>query len=476
MASPKPSSYTRAQRIEELYRRGVLFWKLHEGQKRMYDAIVASTTKRFVVNSARRLGKSYLLVLLALEHAYRYPNSEIKFAAPNQKMARKIILPLFRQILHDCPRPLRPVFHNHDAEFRFPHNNSTITVCGVEMGQSDGLRGTACDLALLDECGFMNDLPYVIDSILMPQLLTRPNSRMVLASTPPVSPDHPFVQIYMQRAMDDSAYIKLDIYSNPMLTMEVIEEFKRDAGGENSTTWRREYLAEIVTDAANAVFPEAGDEDLMASLIREVPRPSHFIPIVAVDLGYQDFTGILFAYYHFPLGKIVIEDEILINRATSEHIVTLIKAKEQELWGVIKPQVRVVDGPALIIADINETHRLGCRAPDKSDLQANVNRVRMALAESAILFHPRCQNTINQIRYSVWDNKKKQFARTASGGHFDLAAALVYLLKHIDTRTNPLPPGWGWDAFNDFGFSRKHKNTSIEAIKRMFPILARNEK
>ena len=441
----------------------------------MYSAINESTAKRFVINSARRLGKSYLLAVLALEYAIRNPESQIKFAAPNQKMARKIIFPLFRAILEDCPKHMRPRFRVHDGEYHFS-NESLITVCGTEQGQVDGLRGTACDLALLDECGFMTDLPYVVDSIITPQLLTRPNGRIIMASTPPISPDHPFVSKYMASAMESGAYARFDIYSNPMLTPEQIEEFKKEAGGAESTTWRREYLAEIVTETENALFPEASDSDLMRDVVQEVPRPRFFIPITAVDLGYTDFTGILFGYYHFGLAKVVIEDEILVNKKTSAEIVSMILAKEKELWGDNPPRTRIVDGPALAIADMNQTHRFMCRTPEKSDLAANVNRVRMDLANRNLLIHPRCAGLIAQATFATWDTSRTKFSRNSSGGHWDLAASLIYLLKHVDRVTQPQPPGWGWDPFQDFGFSRTNRNTVNDSFRAMFPFRLRSSK
>ncbi len=462
----------RADKIEELYRRGVLFWKLHAGQKQMYDAIHASTSKKYVINAARRLGKSYMLCVMAIEHAIRNPGSQIKFAAPNQKMARKIIFPLFKQILEDCPKHLRPKFRVHEGEYEFS-NGSGITVCGTEMGQVDGLRGTACDLALMDECGFMSDIEYVVDSIITPQLMTRPNARIIMASTPPVSPDHAFVSKYMAAAMASGNYSKFDIYSNPRITPEELEEYKHESGGEDSTTWRREYLAEIVTETENALFPEANTGDLMEQLVLEVQRPRFFYPITAVDLGYTDFTGVLFGYYHFQLAKIVIEDEILVNKTTSADIVTMIHAKERELWGNVTPRVRVVDGPALAIADMNQTHRFLCRTPEKSDLPANVNRVRIDLAERRLVFHPRCTNTIAQVKFGTWDNQRKGFSRSASGGHWDLVAALIYLCKHIDRSTNPVPHGFGFDPFNDFGYPARN-NTVSDTLKLMFPFVRKS--
>jgi PBSX family phage terminase large subunit len=461
--------------IAELFRRGELHWRLHAGQTKMYNAIKGASHKIYVINSSRRLGKSFLLCLLALEHALKHDGIQIKYAAPNQKMARKIVFPLIQQILEGCPTEIKPKFHRHDGEFIFK-NGSVITVCGTEMGQVDGLRGTACDLALIDECGFMDNLTYVIDDVLMPQMLDRPNSRMILASTPPVSPDHPYVTKYIKNAMENGAYAKFTIYDNPRLHPDQIEEFKKEAGGDTSTTWRREYMAEIVTDTDNAIFPEATADSFMEQIVFEIPRPTFFIPITAIDLGYIDYTGVLFGYYHFLLNKIVIEDELLVNRTNSALLIDMIKTKEVALWGKTPVKNRVVDGPALVIADLNEQHRFGCRTPDKGDFVARVNRARVDLAAEKVIINPRCEKTRTQIQHSVWDSSRKSFARNSSGGHFDLAAAFIYLIAHINRTSNPYPADFGYNQYTDFGFPRQHKNTANEAFKKMFKFLPERRK
>jgi hypothetical protein len=466
------SDYTAQQRRDELWRRGHLVpWLAYPVQQQMAQAIAASPHKKYVINSARRLGKSYLLCLLAQEYARQHPNAQIKYAAETQRSVKKIIVPLMKQIMETCPKQLRPRFNSHDGVFVFS-NGSEIHIAGAAMEQADSLRGTACDLAIVDEAGFIENLEYLIDSILLPQTLGRKHARIIMASTPSKTPDHPFISKYMAQAMADGAYSRYTIYDNPRISPEEIEEFKKEAGGEDSTTWRREYLAEVVTETENALFPEANTGDLMEQLTLEVQRPRFFLPITAVDLGYTDFTGVLFGYYHFQLAKIVIEDEILVNKTTSADIVAMILAKEQELWGKVTPQVRVVDGPALAIADMNQTHRFMCRTPEKSDLAANINRVRMDLAERRFLINPRCKNTIAQIKFGTWDNQRKGFSRSASGGHWDLVAALIYFCKHIDRSSNPVPHGYGFDPFNDFGYPQR-QNTGNTALRAMFPFIRR---
>jgi hypothetical protein len=458
---------TRQQKVEELFRRGIIIpWQAHPVQKEMAAAIRGSNKKKYVVNSARRLGKSTLLCMLALEHAFQNPNSQIRYAAETQRSVKKIILPIIRGILSECPKHLRPKFHSHDGVYTF-NNGSEIHIAGAALDQADSLRGTACDLAIVDEAGFIDNLDYLIDSVLLPQTMNRPNAKIVMASTPSRSPDHPFVSKYLAQAMADGAYSKYTIYDNPMLTPEIIEEFMREAGGAGSTTWRREYLAEIVTESNNAVFPEAIDG--LDALVYDIPRPQFFIPFVAVDLGYVDYTGAVFGYYDFIRAKIVIEDELLFNKSTSATIVQQILSKERELWGDNRPRQRIVDGPALVIADLNETHKFGCRTPEKHDLTANINKTRIDISNQTLVIHPRCTNLISQLKFAVWDTTRTKFARS-SAGHFDLAAATLYFVKHIDRSTCPIPPGYGWDSYNDFGFERTRKNSINESLRRMFPM------
>lgn len=470
-----PNKFTKEQRLAELWRRGIVSpFLLHDVQKRMHADFASSLAKKYVVNSARRLGKSYWLCVLAQEWARQHPESQIKFASETQRSVKKIILPLMRTIMETCPKHLRPNFKSHDGVYEFS-NGSEIHIAGAAMDQADSLRGTACDLAIVDEAGFIENLEYLVDSVLLPQTLTRPNARIVLASTPSRTPDHPFISKYMAQAMEAGAYSRYTIYDNPLLTLDTIEEFKKEAGGELTTTWRREYLAEIVTETANALFPEASDSDLMRESVQIVERPGFFIPMTSVDLGYTDFTGILFGYYHFGLARIVIEDEILVNKHTSAEIVSLILAKEKELWGDNAPRQRIVDGPSLAIADMNHTHRFMCRVPEKNDLAANVNRVRMDLAERRLLINPRCVRLIAQLTFATWDTSRTKFSRNSSGGHWDLAASLIYFLRHVDRITNPTPAGYGFDPFSQWGFPREHKNTATEALRQMFPFARRTK-
>jgi hypothetical protein len=58
----------------------------------------------------------------------------------------------------------------------------------------------------------------------------------------------------------------------------------------------------------------------------------------------------------------------------------------------------------------------------------------------------KCKMTRGCLKYGVWDEKKHArnvFAESSVYGHFDHLAALVYLIRCIDTVTNPIPAEYG---------------------------------
>lgn len=464
----KSQAFTQSQKIDELWRRGVIApFKLHETQKKMYKQFHESTSKKFVFNCSRRLGKSYALCVIAIEEAIKNPGSQIRFLCPTQRMVKKIMIPTFRIIMSNCPTEMRPRLNKVDGVWQFP-NGSEIHICGSEQGQVDGLRGTAANLILIDEAGFCSDLEYALESVLMPQTLTVKNARIILASTPPPSPDHPFLK-YVQQAQADNAYAKYTIFDNPMLTPDTIAEYMKEAGGENSTTWRREYMSEFCTDQDSAVIPEATPE-LLRQIVIEHVGPKFFIPFTAIDLGYVDNTGVVFGYHDFTTAKTIIQRDLLINRKTSQEIVKLVKGIEMSLWGR-EPLGRVVDGNPMQLADLNSIHNFNAFVPQKSDLQANVNRLRLELAEQRLIIDPSCTRLIEQLQYATWDATKSKFSRSATNGHWDLIAALIYFLARVDRNTNPFPVGFGWDLANSWGVETRRLSAASNVFQSMFPTL-----
>ena len=312
--------------VEECFRLGTLSWMLKPEQKEIYDLILATEANQFVLNCSRRLGKSYLMCIIAEEFCRQVPGALVKYAAPSKKQVREIIRPIFNKLLFRCPHHLKPWWNTLDSCFFYP-NGSKISIVGCDKGNIDSLRGESMDLGLIDEAGMIDeDLNYVVKDVLKPQTLTveriHPlSAKIIMGSTPPRTPAHPFVQYIAEaEASNLNNYAHRTIYDNSMIDEKTILEYAKDSGctvrggkiTRYSTTFRREYLAEVVTEETSSIIPEFTSEK-QQEIIKEWPRPAYFDAYVSMDVGLIDLTFIIFGYYDFLKAKLIIEDEIVMN-------------------------------------------------------------------------------------------------------------------------------------------------------------------
>ena len=467
----------------ELWRRGSLRHKLHEDQLRVYDQIQACTSSRFVMEIARRWGKTWLLVVIAIETCLANPKKRVVYGAPTLNHLAKFILPIFEQVIEDAPADCRPVWNASRGEWTFP-NGASIHLFGADdKRKADRGRGPAAVLAIFDEAGFTPILKYVLTSVLRPQLFTT-GGRMLLGSTPAAEPDHDFTAI-AERAEANGNYARRTVWDNPRRTDAEIRGFIEDDAKEEgltpeqyqeSDTFRREYLAERVIDRLLVVVPEWSK--YRSELIQAIPRPQYFDALSVLDFGGNDPHAATFGYWHFELAKWVIEDEVLLrDNEHSKDLVTELKRKEKELWGVEKydgslragleepdevlldqlpqwmrgiltgeareqPYARWCDGSGKGLAAaraLYELHGMAFIPAAKDELEQQVNRVRVMIENKQLIVHPRCVHTDRHLKGTTWqDHKRRAWARKG-GEHGDCLATLVYGARHLRRDRNPVP-------------------------------------
>jgi hypothetical protein len=211
------------------------------------------------------------------------------------------------------------------------------------------MRGTTNDLMVFDEAGFTSDLNYIYNSVVIPSTTHRPDCPVVFSSSSPLSPAHEFVG-FIQRAEKEGCYGKYTIFDNPLLSQKDIDRLADACGGYESTTFRREFLCEIITDSSLQIIPEWSD-----SYLSETTR-NEFYPFyhkyTSMDIGVRHLTAGQFAYYDFRRAKLVIEDEWQLQgiEVTTKNIYETVSAKEKELWGeAAKPYKRIADNNNLIL-------------------------------------------------------------------------------------------------------------------------------
>lgn len=481
------ANISKAVALQELWKRGVLIWKLDPAQKELYNLFYNTDHKVQTWLLSRRAGKTYTLGCLAIEQCIRKPNSIVKFVAPTKLQIVNIVRPIFRQILEDCPEEIKPEFKAKDYIYYFP-NGSEIQLAGTDNGHAEKLRGGDSHIAIIDEAGSCKDLDNVVKSILLPTTLIT-KGKVLLASTPPKEPDHEFIK-FIEEAEMRGSLIKKTVYDNPRLTKEDIDELITELGGINTDACRRELFCEIIKDSKSCVIPEFTPE-LEKEIVKEWPKPPFFDCYDGMDLGHQDLTVVLFGYYDFRADKVIIEDELVIDfKLPDENIKTLtdkIMTKERELWFNVltneqkKPYLRVSDINYIVTDEIykQSNKQVNFVATKKDDNESAINALRIMLATKKIIINPRCKTLIRHLRNVKWDNRTtvSRFARSPDDGHYDAVDALKYFVRSVVYSKNPYPAHYGYNT-KDLHVQNPDRfykgETNLDIYRKIYGIKPRN--
>ncbi|HEU4524277.1 MAG TPA: hypothetical protein VFR62_04610, partial [Gemmatimonadales bacterium] len=219
---------------------------------------------------------------------------------------------------------------------------------------------------------------------------------------------------------------------------------------DESTTWKREYLALHVTDEESAVIPEFAK--FKAVIVREVGRPELFDAYAGMDVGWSpDFTGVLWGFWHFEEATLVIEHELLMRKMNTELLATEVDRIESEFYRdqgrceenarEPQPYMRVSDNDLRLISDLATDHGLLFCPTQKDDKDAAINNLRLMVqgTKGKLLIHPRCVRLIAQLENAVWNKARTEYERSARDGHYDLVDALIYLARNLNRQKNPVP-------------------------------------
>lgn len=436
-------AHTREQLLRLAWEMGQLEFLVKPYQLPIYRALWAAINDpsclKYVLDVSRRFGKTHVASIVAVEYAIRHAKAQVNYACVTDKAMQKILRGIMPIIFETCPKDLLP--KRVAGAWEFP-NGSVIYTAGVNNQHADDLRGTSSHLNIVDEAAQIDELKYLVQSVLMPQQLTV-NGTMLLLSTPPTQSDHDYSEIY--RECKEEGHVKtFTIYDNTdvMADPRKLEAYIKEAGGEGSVTWQREYLAKWVTDTEKPIIPEWSSD-----FIKETPRPQlydFYLKYAGADFGFRDKTCFIFGHYDFSRAKLVIEDEFVIEgeEVTTKRIAAETRDAESRLgWAASsKKPTRIGDNSHLVtMNDLHQQEGILVHAVSKDELQAMVNQTRLFIGAGRLEVHPRCTYLIACLTHGIWDKNRKEFARSKKYGHYDGLAALIYMMRYIDEETNPVP-------------------------------------
>lgn len=430
-------------------------------------------TRKHILHISRRVGKSTFLFILALIYCLSNPHTKVAFVAPVERRLEDYIRGIAAKVLADCPESEKPEFFSSSNMYVFK-NGSELWFAGSNNQSYNALRGSEFNLFVIDEAAFVDDLEELVEGVAMPTLF-QTRGHLILSSTSPVTPEHPF-KTYAEKAILHDSYSKYTIFDDETIDPEFLEAWIFDSGGVESSTFRREYLCEFVVDEERSLTPAWNDR-----FIKEFQKDEYF-PFYhlyeSMDLGFKrDFTCVVFGYYDYKRRVVVIVDEIVIKgpKLASKALADMIKEKEKTLWFDEKLAAarsvyrRVSDNDDLIFLNTMSVEQdMNFMPTSKESLHDMIDRLNGFLREGRIEIDPRCKYLIQCLRSGIWDKERKKLDRSKVLGHYDGTMALAYLLHNLDIWTNPIPPS-PVDPRNEF-FREQHEgdSTDLKEMKELF--------
>lgn len=432
------------------------------GQKSIYKWIRGwkeSNPRDFgplVVNSHRRLGKSYLAAAICIERCLALPDQEVRLIAPTDKDCEKISRPQIDLILRRCPNHLYPHQSGNKYVFKNPMWNkdaySTLYLEGSEHKKGNRQRGVASDIVVLDEFRDMEDPDYLIDDIIRFHFAQRHKPLLLIISTPPATMDHPMVRRFIPESMAKGGYKCIPITENPDFSEEDRRALLQN-GDENSIWWRREALCELIPDPRGLIIPEFAELQHLENtqpaysvvVVQSYKRPPFYFPRVCIDFGNKDYTAALYYYVDWRAQLLVIEDEVWINRSNTRKLRDVIMGKAAEVFP--NPPHSILyeaDMTPQLQMDMAELLNFIILPVDKTEKAASIIALRDTVRQKKIrIVAPKCTRLLYQLANGTYsESNPKEFVRKVDDpdmGHCDALAALIYGHRRAMWRSNPYP-------------------------------------
>lgn len=440
-------------------------WALDEGQRKWVADLRALPPMSWAAwKVSRQRGKTFAALTWTLQDMALETFSGV-YLAQTQGNAASIVAGFLTSVGPTLPPEwdVRLV----DGVLRFA-SGSELGVFGTDNDQFRRRRGNAVRRVLLDEAAFYADLPAV-EQVYVPQLQTTGGIGLYLSS-PPLTPAHPFNE-RCRSAMAAGRYVHDTFWSNPRIDHEAVIRGEMERRGLTreqllaSTEFRREYLAEDVTEEERAVLP-AWSMAAASELVREWEVPQHFDGYEGHDGGITgDPHASLFAAYAPSDACLYILDELELRSAVTTHQAWAdeVKRRETTLWGVERwdgtllgarewlaalgetpeflrntisdnaprqPYLRLGDPATGICRDLTLDYKLAVLPSSKHEKALDVDLINQLIVERRLRIHSRCKRLVAQCYETLWDLHRRRFERTDKD-HGDLIDCLRYIVRNV---------------------------------------------
>lgn len=425
---------------DHLWRSGQLRYKLHAAQKLIYDTVAKLdvSVRDVVLYCARRFGKSYLIVVMALEDCLRNPGCFVRIIGPTLDDTMEIVEFNMEKIIRDAPPGLiKPQLGRR----RWKVGNSYLVIGGFDKKNVRKNLGKEAIRIYTEEAGASKseEFAYGIREVVSPQLF-HTKGRMIHGTTPPPDLDHIFETEFVPAANKAGTLFRFTINDNPLADDEMRAQAIKDSGGINTVAYKRNYLVQSVKDPGVVVLPSFDSRRHVKPL--EIPLHCQWL-LMGDWGGVRDRTWLAVGYWDFERAKLCVVAEADFDPNTSTKVIAPVLRDLETLQHPPKdpkyPWPKWVDCHGQTQVDLFKDHEIVVQLPQKDDFDASINQLELAFLNDRIEISPNCPQLIATCEYGRFNSQRTDFLRSVALGHCDAVAGLMYGWRMVDKVTNPFP-------------------------------------
>lgn len=388
-------------------------------------AVALSMARVRVVCSGRQAGKSRTLAVLALWEAFRRPGVVVLLVSAGEDASRDLLAEVAR--LAGAPLLAGSVVDEGKAQVVLS-NGSVVRSVPASTRQ---IRGKVVDLLVVDEAAFVDEDVWQAARY---TVLARPDSRVVLTSTPFGRLDRFFAVAYRagERGADGYESFHWPSTVSPLVDEELLSMWR-------ATSTEREYQAEVLAewvDDSGAYF--RSDELESATFDFPLPSPADIdgrvLEAVGFDWGFaRDASAVV------GIGPAVEADGL------PEHVESAVLYVAEEFgmpYGAfigrqaarleafrLRRVVSELNGVGQMPTQTLERRLHGCRVEGLSTTarakEDGFGRLKMLLEQGRLALprHPALLRQLNALTFETTDAGSTRISVPEREGHDDLAMA-----------------------------------------------------
>lgn len=351
-------------------------------------SVYRSPSKRKILFSGRRWGKTMLMLTTALKTAISKPKSRIYYLAPSRKQAKDITWRTIKDII-----PQAWIYRTYESTLTVMFNNRSVIILGG-LDYADSLRGQSADLLLLDEFAYSYDLQDAWQAALLPMLSTT-DGDAIFASTPNGGGNFSSELWDQAETNPDWQRWNYPTIAGGWVTPEFVEQARRH---QSPSTFRQEFYGTI-DSAHGSVYPTFSSDN-----IRDVVDNGEAI-IVGIDFNRSPHCC---AILQVQGDNLCIIDEIVLTQADSRELALTIREKypDRRILCCPDPTGSRQQTSSLGLSDdkiLKDIGHMQIYSPRAAwAISDKLNALRLLILDAAgqrrLLVNPACKRVVRSIK------------------------------------------------------------------------------